>query len=244
MPGGDSAAPMTSIPDTQDWYREYYATNGADRNSLLQNAGVLFQTLAQDAATIRALRSIQINAQSAQVLDVGCGEGATLWLLIRLGFEPSNLFGIDIQDKRILKAKARNPLSTFMSADATSQVFDGQTFDMTMASALFIHLTDERLAKAAASEMIRVTKSNGNLLVSDWRYAKPGNSHYKALSPTRLSELFEVGKRTKIVRKFRGPLVPPLGRMLSSYLAPTYFLVHALLPFLTGHVTTVLRKIE
>jgi len=150
---------------------------------------------------------------------------------------------IDIQDKRILKAKARNPLSTFMSADATSQVFDGQTFDMTMASALFIHLTDERLAKAAASEMIRVTKSNGNLLVSDWRYAKPGNSHYKALSPTRLSELFEVGKRTKIVRKFRGPLVP---RSDVCYRAIWRQPIFSFMPatFLTGHVTTVLRKIE
>ena len=77
----------TDIADTRDLYHDYYAKKGADRNSLLENPGVLFQVLAQDAAVIRALRSAGLDPQTSQVLDVGCGDGASLWLLMRLGFE-------------------------------------------------------------------------------------------------------------------------------------------------------------
>src|SRR5579864_2330366 len=98
---------------TEDYYRDYNARKGADRNSLLHNSEVLFQCLARDAAMIRALQWIDPDPHSARVLDVGCGDGDSLWILLRLGFEPTNLFGVDIQENRIRKAKATNPLPTF-----------------------------------------------------------------------------------------------------------------------------------
>ena len=60
----------------EDWYKKYYATKGAERNSLLHNPEVLFQSLAQEAAIVRAVQSIGPNPEAARVLDVGCGEGA------------------------------------------------------------------------------------------------------------------------------------------------------------------------
>jgi len=43
----------------------------------------------------------------------GCGDGDSLWIVLRLGFEPANLFGVDIQEDRIRKAKAKIPLVKF-----------------------------------------------------------------------------------------------------------------------------------
>ena len=227
---------------TQDCYSEYYARRSADRNSLLRNAEVLFQNLAQDAAMVRALGWMEAEPGSARVLDVGCGEGGSLWLLQRLGFEPGNLFGVDIQEERILRAKARNPRVTFACVDATRLEFGDETFDIAMESTMFLQLTDDAVARRIAGEMIRVTKPEGALLVSDWRYGKPGSREFKAVSARRIADLYQVGTRTRVVKTFRGPLIPPVGRFLSKHLPSCYFAVQALLPVLAGHVITVLRK--
>ncbi len=237
---GSSATSEALRPATRDWYRNYYARKGADRNSLLRNPEVLFQNLAQDAALVRSLQSTELDPLSARVLDVGCGNGVSLWNLLRLGFKTSNLFGVDIQEDRILQAKAINPQVTFDCADATSLKFSDDTFDLVMESTLFLQ-TDDDVTRRIALEMIRVTKPGGILLVSDWRYAKPG-SGAKGVSSKRVAELYQVGIQTAKCQTFRGSLVPPLGRFLSRHLPSAYFVIQALFPFLTGHMVTILRK--
>lgn len=243
MDSAESAV-ASSLADTRDLYADYYAKKGVDRNSLLQNPSVLFQVLAQDAAIIRGLRSGGLDPQSARVLDVGCGDGASLWLLMRLGFEAGNLHGVDLLDSRIASARARHPLIHFDCADATRLPFEDGSFDLVMESTMFIHATDEELARKIAAEMIRVTKPGGTLLISDWRYAKPRNRHYCAVTKKRLAGLFQTGVLTKIHERYRGSLLPPVGRFFSRHSAWSYFAVQALFPFLTGHLVTVLKKNE
>jgi ubiquinone/menaquinone biosynthesis C-methylase UbiE len=236
------AAPKTGPAEAQGFYAGYYAQKGADRNSLLHNPSVLFQVLAQDAAMIRALRSVGLDPQAAQVLDVGCGDGASLWLLMRLGFEAGNLHGVDLLESRIADARAKHPLIHFDCADATRLPFDDGSFDLVMESTMFIHATDEELARRIAAEMIRVTKPGGTLLISDWRYAKPRNRHYKAVTSERLAGLFETGVLTQFQHRYRGSLLPPVGRFFSKRSPWSYFAVQALFPFLSGHMVTVLKK--
>lgn len=66
---------ISTSSKTKEWYDQYYKRHGSDRNSLLRNPEVLFQTLAYDASVIRALRSIKVDPSHSRVLDVGCGEG-------------------------------------------------------------------------------------------------------------------------------------------------------------------------
>jgi ubiquinone/menaquinone biosynthesis C-methylase UbiE len=234
----------TDVADAQDCYADYYAKKGMDRNNLLQNPSVLFQVLAQDAAIIRGLQSVALDPQMARVLDVGCGDGASLWLLMRLGFDGNNLYGVDLLECRIAGARSRHPLIHFDCADATQLPFDDGSFDLVTESTMFIHATDEVVARKIAAEMIRVTKPGGTLLISDWRYAKPRNRHYKAVTKKRLSGLFQAGVRTKFHKRYRGSLLPPVGRFFSRHSAWSYFAVQALFPFLTGHMVTVLKKPE
>ena len=229
---------------TEKCYSTYNSRRRLDRDSLLRNPEVLFQSLARDAAMVRALGSIDPDPHSARVLDVGCGDGDGLWILVRLGFEPANLFGVDIQEDRIRKAKAKIPLVKFECADATSLRFRDGTFDIVMESMMFLQLTDEEIASRIASEMIRVTKLGGTLLVSDWRYSKPGSREFKGVSASRIANLYQVGTRTEVRQTIRGLLIPPVGRFLSKYLPSSYFMVHALCPLLVGHRITVLRKVK
>ncbi|HXO04850.1 MAG TPA: class I SAM-dependent methyltransferase [Candidatus Sulfotelmatobacter sp.] len=240
----DADPRLTSLQAfTGEYYREYAARKGANRNSLLRNPEVLFQILAQEAAMVRALRSVHLDTRSARILDVGCGEGDSLWLLLRLGFPPVNLFGVDLLEDRIRMAKETNPLVSVECEDATRLHFQSDSFDLVTETMMFLQLTDDDTAKRIASEMIRVTKPAGILLVSDWRYSKPGSREFKGVSRKRLNNLYEIGKRTEVCGVFRGALVPPLGRFLSKNFPSAYFMIQALFPFATAHVVTTLRKI-
>jgi ubiquinone/menaquinone biosynthesis C-methylase UbiE len=191
---------------------------------------------------VRAMRWIKPHPQSARVLDIGCGDGDSLWILLRLGFEPANLFGVDIQEDKIAEARATNSLVNFACADATSLSYESETFDLAMESMMFLQLTDDDIARRIVAEMIRVTRPGGILLVSDWRYSKPGSQEFKGVSTRRIADLYQVGIQTEVCRRFRGPLVPPIGRFLSKHLPSAYFLVQAVMPFLAGQMITVLRK--
>jgi hypothetical protein len=79
-------------------------------------------------------------------------------------------------------------------------------------------------------------------MLIDWRYGKPGNTSYQALSRKRINRLFSVGSESDFVCSENGALVPPVGRVLSAYLPSVYFLVCAVFPFLAGATTTLLQK--
>jgi len=240
----DTAARLLRIEsDTRSSYRNYYQKYGADRNDLLSNPEVLFQTFALDMANIRALRRLPVNRDDARVLDVGCGLGPGILSFIRLGFNPSNLSGIDVSAERIDAARADLPAAVDLrseSADALSHPSDA--FDVVYEAGLFWEVVDESLAKGMADEMIRVAKPGCFLILSDWRYRKPRDPNSTGLSMKRIQRLFDVDGRTKFVARERGSLVPPLGRFLSKRAPSLYFAVQALLPFAVGQTTTVLEK--
>ncbi len=60
---------------------------GADRDDLLRNKGLLFQYLANQRSICEALRPVAglRSGRNAAVLDVGCGDGASLLHLMELG---------------------------------------------------------------------------------------------------------------------------------------------------------------
>lgn len=231
-----------SEEETRGWYDTYYEKKGTDRNSLLRNPEVLLQTFAHDMSVVNALRSLPIIPGTAKVLDVGCGAGGSLGNLVRLGFMPSNMSGLDILEERIRGAQVRLQGADWRIGDARSMPWETQTFDLCMASTMFIQLTDDKIAREIAREMLRVTKSQGHILLVDWRYSRPGDESYKALNKRRISQLFDTDSLTSLIGVWNGALVPPIGRLLSRRCPALYFPVRALMPFLVGQTAVVLRR--
>ena len=193
---------------------------------------------------ISALRAANICDRTVtRVLDVGCGAGASLLRFVGMGFEPSNLYGVDIMDERIREARARLPGLKFSCADATALPFESNSFDLVLESTMFVQLTDEALAQKIAAEMLRVTKKNGHLLLIDWRYSKPGSADYRGLSMQRLKRLFAVPTDSCVEFVSPGSLVPPIGRRISRSLPSLYFLLEAVFPILAGQTATLLRRL-
>lgn len=223
-------------------YSKYYEQHTSDRNDLLGNAEVTFQTFAFDRANINALRKMELDRDKTRILDVGCGSGAGLIQFLRLGFRPDQLSGIDISQERIDDARRSLPNVDLKCESAESLSFATGTFDIVFESTMFVLLPSEDMARSIASEMVRVTRPGGYLMLVDWRYSKPRSAVYKAMNSNRIADLFGVGKATLVAASEKGALVPPLGRFLSRRLPSLYFAAQTLLPFAVGQVTTVLRK--
>lgn len=240
----DVSADATTEAKTKQWYADYYEKHGVDRNDLLTNPEVLLQAFAFDRANIRALRHLRLNREEARILDVGCGSGQSLLFFLRLGFRSGNLAGVDVNGERIAVAMAELPNVDFRCESATNMSYDTATFDLVCESTMFVQLTDEQMAREIAREMVRVTKPGGFLLLTDWRYGKPGNPAYRALSKRRIADLFGVGSDTVLVCTERGALIPPVGRVLSRWAYGLYFLFQAAVPFAVGQTSTVLQKKE
>jgi len=230
---------------TQDWHKDYYQKKGQDRNDLLANPEVLFQHLAFECAIVSALRSAKnLNRESSRILDVGCGGGGGLTRFIQLGFSPNNIYGIDIIEERISEGQKKYPNLNFVCDDAASMPYESNMFDLVMESTMFVQITDEKLSQKISQEMLRVTKPDGYILLIDWRYGKPGNDNYLAVSQKRITKLFSVGSLSDVVCQQSGALVPPIGRAVSKYLPSAYFLLRTIFPILVGSKATLLKKLH
>ena len=224
-------------------YSRYYDNHDAKRNDPLANPEVAFQQFAFDRANIRALQQMQLDRESARILDVGCGNGIGLIQMLRLGFDPKRMSGIDIDGERITQARERLPQADFQCASAEHMPYEHGAFDIVMESTMFVLMPSEETASRIASEMVRVTRPGGYLMLIDWRYSKPGSDVYRAMNKKRIAELFGVGRETEVVTREKGALVPPLGRRLSRFAPSLYFVVQRLLPPAVGQVTAVLKKL-
>lgn len=121
--------------------------------------------------------------------------------------------------------------------------FESGGFDLVFESTMFATLPDDTVRSAIASEMVRVCRPGGYLVLVDWRTPKPGDPNYKALTQRELRKLFTIGNDTALGGIFKGALIPPVGRFLSKYASWLYFPVAKFFPFLVGQVVYVLKKV-
>ncbi len=112
---------------------------------------------------------------SGRVLDVGCGPGVIAKAVAETN--PSiHICGYDGSADRINQARdncSHLPNADFARGDAHSLPFDGESFDFTYCRFLVEYLADKQ---QAVSEMVRVLKPGGLLLLQDldgqlvWHY--------------------------------------------------------------------------
>ena len=108
-----------------------------------------------------------------KVLDVGCGPGTDTISLAQLVGDGGHVVGVDWDqemineaDRRAVEARVQRTV-THRRGDATALPFDSGQFDSCRSERLFQHL---RNPEAVLSEMVRVTKRGGWVVVvdTDW----------------------------------------------------------------------------
>jgi ubiquinone/menaquinone biosynthesis C-methylase UbiE len=104
-----------------------------------------------------------IPEKKGNILDVGCGLGATTKYLLNF-YSPDNVLGINISSRQLEQAKINAPNCQFMLMDAVAMDFEDHTFDTIICvEAAFYFDTREQFLREAK----RILKPGGNLIMSD-----------------------------------------------------------------------------
>ena len=172
-----------------------------------------------------------------RVLEVGSGTGGELAWLTEIGASPDALTGVDLLPDRVATARREHPDLDFRHANAERLDFQPASFDLVMAITVFSSILDAAMAANVASEIVRVLKPGGGLLWYDVRYDSASNRSVKAVTESRVRELFP--SLTGTLRTIT--LLPPLARRLGGATGFAYPALAAVPP-LRSHLVGLLRK--
>lgn len=219
---------------------ERYARRAAvaDRYSLLKPD--VWQTVHErQRAMLKLFASIGWHDLSARRLtEVGCGVGGNLLELLRFGFAPEHLIGIELLPERHARARQVLPAATELHlGDALAAPVEAASQDVVLQATVFSSLLDAAFQQRLAQAMWRWVKPGGGVLWYDFTVNNPRNLDVRGVPLSRVRELFPHGS----LQTRRVTLAPPLARALCRVHPALYTLVNTLPPLRT-HVLCWIGK--
>jgi SAM-dependent methyltransferase len=193
----------------------------------------------RERALVRwARRHIRAPVTERRVLEVGCGTGDNLLDLIRLGFEPRNLVGVEMLLGRADRARSRLPAGVEVhNGDAATLDLAGGSFDVVLLFTVFTSLLDDSFRRVLAARVWDLVRPGGGVLWYDFVWDNPRNPDVRGVPVREVRRLFPEGT----VRHWLLTLAPPIGRRLCRVAPALYPLVNAL-PFLRTHALCWVEK--
>jgi SAM-dependent methyltransferase len=175
---------------------------------------------------------------SLTLLEVGCGAGGNLLELLRLGFAPDNLSGIELLPERLALARAVLPEALVLrGGDALDAPVAVQSLDIVFVSTVFSSLLDDAYQQRLAEAMWVWLKPGGAVLWYDFTVNNPRNPDVRGVPLPRVRKLFPQGR----LRHRRVTLAPPLARAVTR-VHPALYTAFSSLPWLRTHVLAWIDK--
>ena len=173
-----------------------------------------------------------------RLLEVGCGGGANLLELLRLGFAPEHLCGAELLPERVAHARRMLPAGiTLFEGDAMRMPIAPASQDIVFVSTVFSSLLNDAFQQRLATAMWSWVRRGGGVLWYDFTVDNPRNPDVRGVPLRRVRELFPHGElQTK-----RVTLAPPLARAVTR-LHPALYTVFNTIPLLRTHVLAWIAK--
>jgi len=216
----------------------YARRNVGDRYSPLRPE--VMQMLHERQRALRRLlaRHGMKDAAALDLAEVGCGSGGNLLELLRLGFAPERLTGLELLPERHAQARRLLPAATTLwLGDATDAPLAPASQHIVLQATVFSSLLDAAAQAQLAAAMWRWLRPGGGVLWYDFVYDNPRNPDVRGVPLARVRELFPEGR----VSFERVTLAPPLARAACG-LHPALYGVFNSLPLLRTHVLAWVGK--
>ncbi len=221
--------------------RERYArrVQGTDWRYHLLNPAVWQSVHERQRMTLKLLcRLGWQDLSETKLLEVGSGSGGNLLELLRFGFDPSNLQGIELLEQRHAQARHLLPDALRLThGDACIADVPSASQDIVLQSTVFSSLLDDDFQQRLADTMWRWLKPGGGVLWYDFIYDNPHNKDVHGVPLSRVRSLFPQGR----VLSQRITLAPPIARRVTR-VHPTFYTLFNAVPLLRTHVLAWIAK--
>lgn len=231
---------MQDSRNETDAVRERYARRERSdwRYSRLNPAALQASQERERALASLFARLSWFDVSERRVLEVGCGTGGNLLELLRFGFAPRNLAGIELLSERYAEAMQRLPAGVvLMQGDASLIKLPDESEDIVLQSTVFSSLLDAPFQWRLAQAMWRWVRPGGGVLWYDFTVDNPRNPDVRGVPVSRIRELFPEGR----VQYQRVTLAPPIARRVCA-LHPSLYPVFNVVPLLRTHVLAWIEK--
>jgi SAM-dependent methyltransferase len=173
----------------------------------------------------------QTDLSRLELVEVGCGAGGNLLELLRLGFVPRRLTGIELLPERLAMAREVLPASLrLIAGDALHAPLAEASYDVVYVSTVFSSLLDDAARQRLAACIWQWLKPGGAVLWYDFVPDNPRNPDVRGVPLAQVRALFPQGR----LRSRRVTLAPPLARVLAR-LHPALLPLANALPLLRTH---------
>lgn len=173
-----------------------------------------------------------------RLLEVGCGTGGNLLELLRAGFLPEHLAGVELITERAAIARHVLPAATVVhSGDALALELPQASQDIVYVSTVFSSLLDDAFQQCLAERMWQWLRPGGGILWYDFTYNNPRNADVRGVPLARIRALFPAGR----VDARRVTLAPPIARRVAP-LHPALYTLFNLVPALRTHLLCWIGK--
>ncbi|MFM8898630.1 MAG: class I SAM-dependent methyltransferase [Burkholderiales bacterium] len=173
-----------------------------------------------------------------RLLEVGCGTGGNLLDMLRLGFAPENLAGVELLPERHQVARCLLPAGVQLwLGDAMQLDVPPASMDLLLQSTVFSSLLDDAYQQRLATQMWRWLKPGGALIWYDFTMNNPRNPDVRGVPLRRVRALFPQGE----FQTQRITLAPPLARWAIK-LHPSLYTVLNVWPALRTHLLAWIVK--
>ncbi len=173
-----------------------------------------------------------------RLAEVGCGAGGNLLELLRLGFAPQHLLGLELLPDRHAQARAALPAATAVwLGDASQAPIEAASLDLVLQSTVFTSLLDPGFQQQLADAMWRWLRPGGAVLWYDFTVNNPRNADVRGVPLARVRQLFP---QAQIVHR-RITLAPPMARAVCRF-HPALYSVFNSVPWLRTHLLAWVGK--
>ena len=209
-----------------------YARRHVDDRYSLRRPEVWHELQQRQRAMLRLFEQHQLpDLATLRAVEVGCGTGANLLELLRLGFAPEHLTGLELLPARHAQARQVLPAATAVwLGDACEAPVPPGSQDLVLAFTVFSSLLDDGFQQRLAGAMWRWLKPGGAVLWYDFVVDNPRNPDVRGVPLARVQALFPQAA----LDARRVTLAPPLARA-AARVHPGLISLFNALPWLRTH---------